>query len=552
MHTDLKSSRDRFVAFAFTAADLLLELDEEGAIRFAAGAAKALLGHECEDLRGRRLDEFLVPADQALLRMVCERARQGHRLGPFSAELTAGRSVRFHALGFSPGEPLYLSLLRADEQISWEERDPVTGLVRERRFLRHVREKLHRRRADEPPLALTMVLLKGLPGSCSVPGAEATSALLASIGALLRAWSGCDEAATSLGEGRFVVLHELPDAAPTFLSEIEQLVEGGDFRDLIRLSHRNMQLDEVMLSEEETRRALSYTLAAFAASDTPPGFENLSEALNRNLAVTAQRIAEIRTSLRSSGFHLAYQPIVRLDDGSLHHCEALLRLVDGQSPQEVIRFAEEVGIVAEIDLAVVGKALRQLKEHRAAETGLRVAVNLSARSLESDRFVDTLVERCRAAGTLGGCLWFEITETFEIRDLERADRILEELRAMKHRIWLDDFGAGAAAFHYLRSLSVDGVKLDGSYALDAASDPRRVSVLRAILGLCRELGVGSTMEHIERPEQAEFARSLGAEFGQGYLFGKPEPELPAPGGVRGPVDGKILTRTRQRVGESWR
>jgi EAL domain-containing protein (putative c-di-GMP-specific phosphodiesterase class I) len=144
----------------------------------------------------------------------------------------------------------------------------------------------------------------------------------------------------------------------------------------------------------------------------------------------------------------------------------------------------------------------------------------------------------------------EITETAGLRDLERANRIVQQLRGDGQRVCLDDFGAGAAAFHYLRALTVDYVKLDGQYTRRLLTHDRDASILRTMAELCRKLGVSTVAEMVETEEEAAELARLGADHGQGWLFGRPLPSA----FVTGPPRPAPPVRPAKRQGarEEWR
>ena len=174
-----------------------------------------------------------------------------------------------------------------------------------------------------------------------------------------------------------------------------------------------------------------------------------------------------------------------------------------------------------------------------------MAVNLSAVSLMRTRFINALLETT-SASKLGPRLLFELTETQALSDLPAANRALQALRKNGHPVCLDDFGAGAASLDYLRHLEFDFVKIDGRYVQAAESQRADVTILRHVVALCEDLGVRTIAEMVETPETSSLIKKLGVGFGQGWLYGKPAPALPAPA-ARG------FTRPARRAGvvEQW-
>src|SRR3546814_8686804 len=124
-------------------------------------------------------------------------------------------------------------------------------------------------------------------------------------------------------------------------------------------------------------------------------------------------------------------------------------------------------------------------------------------------------------------LIFEITESTQITNLVHAAAAVRQLRDDGHSVCLDDFGAGAASFPYLQALDVDYVKIDGAYvkALQTKEYERDRAILKGMVWLCKELGIGTVAEMVEPEDQAGLLRDFGIDYGQGYLFGRPEPEM---------------------------
>jgi len=268
-------------------------------------------------------------------------------------------------------------------------------------------------------------------------------------------------------------------------------------------------------------RALAYAISLYIEQQ---GETVSMAALGAGLAefyeVTLARIDRLKQIIAAGAFSMAFQPIIGMRDRRAHHYEALIRLGADLPPGEAISFAERVGLIEAFDLAIVDRVTETLRRRPQA----RIAVNLSGRSLESPAFAASLEGALGRHAALAGRLLFEVTETAEIRKLEQVNSIVQRLRGAGFQVCLDDFGSGANSFHYLRAFSVDMVKIDGVYIRDALKEPTDRAFLRAMVGLCRDLGVATVAEMIETEEQAALIRGLGVDYGQGYLFGRPAAE----------------------------
>jgi EAL domain-containing protein (putative c-di-GMP-specific phosphodiesterase class I) len=150
-----------------------------------------------------------------------------------------------------------------------------------------------------------------------------------------------------------------------------------------------------------------------------------------------------------------------------------------------------------------------------------VAVNLSGRSLESRGFADRLSALLEARNADPRRLMFELTETVILGEVEAVNKVVQDMRGRGFRFCLDDLGSGANSFHYLRSIPVDFVKIDGAFGRDALSNERDRSFLRYVSGFCKENNILAIAEMIETESDAESYRELGIDYGQGYFFGRP-------------------------------
>jgi len=131
-------------------------------------------------------------------------------------------------------------------------------------------------------------------------------------------------------------------------------------------------------------------------------------------------------------------------------------------------------------------------------------------------------------GALKNRLMFEVTESSAIDDLRLAQRHIATLQGLGLKVCLDDFGSGASSFAYLQQLSIDVVKIDGSYVRELASSGRDGAMIRHLVGLCHELGVEVVAEMVETQAIEDVLRKSGVDYAQGWLYGQPasEPTFP--------------------------
>jgi EAL domain-containing protein (putative c-di-GMP-specific phosphodiesterase class I) len=208
--------------------------------------------------------------------------------------------------------------------------------------------------------------------------------------------------------------------------------------------------------------------------------------------------------------------------------EALIRWRHPQlgmvPPQEFIGIAEETGLINPIGRWVLREACRQTRR-LIDESGrpIRVSVNVSARQLAQQGFVDEVREALAEACLAPVALELELTESALIEDLERTAAMLGELQAIGVKLAVDDFGTGYSGLAYLRRLPIDVLKLDRSFVLQ---DDGRISAfdfVKAFVDMAHALQMSVVAEGVETAEVLDFLRAASCDEAQGYLLGRPLP-----------------------------
>ena len=243
--------------------------------------------------------------------------------------------------------------------------------------------------------------------------------------------------------------------------------------------------------------------------------------------------AQIKQATTNSEFVVHYQPVVQLADRVVVGVEALARWQHPKRgllpPDEFIDDAERSGHIIELGQNVLQLACRQAREWLDAGEDLYLAVNLSCVQLFDDRLPDRLAETLAATGLPAGKLWLEITETSLVQDLDKATRSLHTIRDLGVSISIDDFGTGWASLTYLRQFPVNALKIDRLFVAGLGLRTRDAAIAHSIISLADELGIAVVAEGIETADQAAALVDLGCKFGQGFLFGRPEPASLKPG-----------------------
>ncbi|HUN49924.1 MAG TPA: EAL domain-containing protein [Candidatus Sulfotelmatobacter sp.] len=531
----LRTERDRFLAFAFAAADALIELDAEGQIRYAAGATRALLASAPDDLIGRPIMDLLTLADRAAFRSALQEAGRGGRFAPIVLNFLNGSRALQVSGSTLPEHPGVLFLALRTQTGSNEGGEVAAG-IRDRRTLLRKSEAfsalataaLQTEDGRAAPYRMSLLETNGLQKLGDRLQQTVADELFSEIGGLLRRHSAGGDSAAQLGDDKYGLVHEPGADIDALRRSIEAVTRKKDPSGAgVKVATTTMDLAARGGDDADSTQALLYAINSFSAGRNEMTMRDLSEGSKPLLVDAVRRIVAFRQTIAASRFEVAFQPVVDLQSRAVQHYEALARLPGHDSPYESIVFAENVGLIADFDLAMVHKVLAQLGKAKMRGDAVRVAINISGRSLTTPAFLTALHKLLRSYHMLTGHVLFEITESAEMHDLEVAGNAIASLRTAGYPVCLDDFGAGATAFHYLHALIVDYVKIDGAYVRDAVGETRHLPFLKAMIQLCRDLKVSSIGEMVETEASAEFLQRLGMQFAQGFLFGKPALGLPA-------------------------
>jgi diguanylate cyclase (GGDEF)-like protein/PAS domain S-box-containing protein len=236
----------------------------------------------------------------------------------------------------------------------------------------------------------------------------------------------------------------------------------------------------------------------------------------------------LRRALERDEFVLHYQPIVDLGTGTIVGMEALLRWQHPErglvGPDTFIPVAEDCRLIIPIGEWVLTEACRQLgRWHAEGFTGLRIAVNLSARQFQQQDLARTVESALLQADLPPHCLELEITESVAMQSAEWTASVLRVLQRMGVRISIDDFGTGQSSLSYLKHFPLTTLKIDRAFVKDIRVNPDSEAIVRAVIALAHVLKLRVVAEGVETTEQISFLREVGCEEVQGYFYSPPEP-----------------------------
>ncbi len=241
-------------------------------------------------------------------------------------------------------------------------------------------------------------------------------------------------------------------------------------------------------------------------------------------------VGTLRDALAHDSFRLDAQPILPLRGGyGRPGFELLIRMLGERGevipPSKFLSAAERYQLMPGIDRWVVTRACQLLSAHvaRVGEDMARFAINLSGQSLQDEAFLPFVVDTIKNSRISPKVLCFELTETATVGNLERAQSFLRALQDLGCQFALDDFGTGVSSLSYLKDLSVNYLKIDGSFVRDSITNTRSESMIKAIAQLAKAMGMETVAEYVETDALRVRMADLGVDYGQGFAMGKHQP-----------------------------
>jgi diguanylate cyclase (GGDEF)-like protein/PAS domain S-box-containing protein len=416
--------------------------------------------------------------------------------------------------------------------------DALTGLVNRREFERRLEEALavaHTQEAKHVLCYLDLDRFKAVNDSC---GHMAGDGMLREVAALIKETVRDSDTVGRLGGDEFgLLLVGCPlDKARQIADDVVRKVADYRFvwKDKIFNIGVSVGLIEISRESGAPDEVLSAADSACYVAKRQGGHVHVYSA--RDEAVARHRgeiqwLQRLQAALKESRFELMAQPIVATSAQETRGpaLEVFVRLQDdavpgGISPVEFLRAAERYRLMSDVDRWVVQTALTAL-----GRGGIRLpasrslAINLSGQTLGDPQFLEFVVDVLDRTGVAPTQLCFEVTENSVITNIEHAQRFIGVLHGMGCQFALDDFGRGLSSFGNLKNLSLDYLKIDGTFIRNLATDTVNQAMVAAMIKLARTLKFEVIAEQIEDAGALEAAKKMGVDFVQGYHLGRPQP-----------------------------
>jgi diguanylate cyclase (GGDEF)-like protein len=232
----------------------------------------------------------------------------------------------------------------------------------------------------------------------------------------------------------------------------------------------------------------------------------------------------LRSALREDRIEAFLQPIVELKSGTVAAYEVLARIREGEKiipAGDFIEVAEELGMAQELDREVFRKGLAHYAAIANKHPQAKMFFNLFPRTFNNIEWIRGIPGLVRDAGVPCEKIVLEITEREALPHLTQVRAVIEELRASRIAVALDDFGSGFSSFLYLKYLQIDYVKIEGSFVRQIVADERDRVMVAHINGMAHEFGLKTVAEFVEDEMTAKMLTEMGVDYAQGYHFGRP-------------------------------
>jgi diguanylate cyclase (GGDEF)-like protein len=267
--------------------------------------------------------------------------------------------------------------------------------------------------------------------------------------------------------------------------------------------------------------------------------------------------ADLRSAFDRDELWLAFQPQVDIATGRISGAEALIRWrhpTRGEVPPGVLLpIAERTGLMPQLTLWVLERAVAQAALWRRAGLDIRIGVNVSAIVLVDATLPARIAETLQRHALTPNNLCVEVTEDAVMRDTSRAIAILEQIKASGVEISVDDFGTGQSSLEQLKNVPADELKLDRSFVLGMVDDPQDAAIVGSVVGLGRALGLRVVAEGVETPQVWQRLSQLGCDVAQGFGLARPMPAEQFERWAREPSDrARLLVPQLHTSRSAWR
>jgi diguanylate cyclase (GGDEF)-like protein len=445
-----------------------------------------------------------------------------------SVVASADASIALVPVCFVPMVAIYVGGCQAAINCHRAYHDSLTDLPNRAALTESLNGALAAAERERRPVAVLLLDLDDFKAINDTMGHECGDQVLKEVAQRLKRGLDQDETLARLGGDEFAaIIHGGVSKA-----------EAAARRLLEALDH-TMEIDSLLLHSAGTigisvfpqhgrsvRELLRLAdVALYTAKDANAAFRTYAGEYDDTSVDRLALAAQLRRGIERGELAVHYQPKAPLRDGGTFAVEALARWNHPQlgciGPDGFIPLAEQTGAIKPLTERIFESALRQCQLWWHQGLHVKVAVNVSTRSLLDHDLPPMIRTLLRRFGLPAAALELEITESRIVADLPRARSALDEIRTMGVNIAIDDFGTGFSSLSQLQQLPIDEIKIDRSFVMRMEADENDAILVRSIIDLARNLGLRVTAEGVESKSILSTLERLGCDYAQGFHIGRP-------------------------------
>ncbi|HEY2686559.1 MAG TPA: EAL domain-containing protein [Steroidobacteraceae bacterium] len=557
---ELPAAKPRAMVTLDAMGESVVTVDIDGHIDYVNQSAELLLGTNFDQLVGKAFSEVASLVDESDRHALGDPVRKalatggrvsmGRRAVLVPANGAAERSIEISVspLRFDTKDIAGVVLVLHDtselrgltRQITYQaSHDALTGLVNRREFERRLQEAMDQAQTGDTAHALCYLDLDRFKTVNDTCGHTAGDNMLREVASLIKDAVRDSDTVGRLGGDEFALLlvgcpldkaRQIADDVVRSVNEYrfvwkDKIFNVGVSIGLVEIGRDGGTIEDLMNSAD------SACYVAKKQGGLHVHVYSAREEASARHSGEIHWLQRLQGALRDNKFELYYQPIAHARAGGTHGpaLEVFVRLEPepGQPsapPIEFIRAAERYRLMPLVDRWVVQAVLAALgRGGLRLPVGRSVAINIAGQTLADATFLEFVVECFDHTGANPRDICFEVTESSVVANLDHARRFIEVLHGMGCEFALDDFGSGISSFSTLRTLPMDYLKIDGSFINNLAGDSVNQAMVAAMIELSRSLNFRIVAEQVESQESLDTVTSMGIDFVQGFVVGRPQP-----------------------------
>ena len=531
----------------------ILVVDEEGKIVFANKEAEENVGKNGEELVGKYLESNLIDPEEdgdsqesspifKSIQNENEKSTTDNLIWKSNGDnipVSCTASPLENEAGQVVGALVSLTnekeMAELRDELQYQKtHDRLTGLPNHLKFRRELEDRLGSGRLDDPA-AVFLIDIDRFKEVNNSLGLKAADKLLTTTAELIQNELSNSDLLARFGGDEFIILSPDKDRnrAEKLATEIIRAIRKEGFKADGTKVQATISMGYTLFPVQGKNTDELLAKADMALSQAKRSGRNQSKIYDpaqdsqEEVKSRVGWVNQINSAIKENNFVLYAQPILELGSDDISHYEVLIRMAEGGgeliSPGKFLPVAEKFGLSRDIDKWVVNETLNSLHETSAGGMDHQFAINLSGQSMTDNELLNWLKCNQSMDGKNFDKILFEVTETAALSNIGSANDFISALRDRGSKFALDDFGMGFSSFNYLKQLSVDYLKIDGSFIQDLPSDSMNQDLVQSIVEVAHRLHKETIAEFVEDEETLRMVRNYGTDHAQGFHIGRPQP-----------------------------